>query len=112
VNFENNEKENIELKTDIKIDNLLNKTKYQKHNIVKKIFLNKKLIVKFCIFCNGKYKKEELWFLNIGLLIKYTNSKGQINSSFNNKFCTKHQKQIRLMIIRARYLHLLPYTLN
>ena len=88
--------------------NVVNTSKFKSKSRKTTVITAKQLRM-MCVFCTNKLPLEELWHLNIQLLNKFINVKGQIKNKIQNKLCSKHQRNMRIMIIRARHIHLLPY---
>ena len=58
---------------------------------------------RFCRFCADNYK-------DIKRLEVFMTEKGKINASRFSGNCAKHQRRIKELINKARFLALLPYT--
>ncbi len=63
---------------------------------------------RFCRFCADKSSKID--YKDIKRLEVFITEKGKINSSRFSGNCAKHQRRIKELITKARFLSLLPYT--
>jgi small subunit ribosomal protein S18 len=63
-----------------------------------------------CPLCESG--KKSVSYKEIYQLKKYTSVRGKIISTEKSGVCNKHQRQITRAIKRARYLALLPYSLD
>ena len=63
---------------------------------------------RFCRFCADK--SEGIDYKDIKRLEAFITEKGKINTSRFSGNCAKHQRRIRELINKARFLSLLPYT--
>ena len=64
---------------------------------------------KDCIFCK---KKVAINYKDIDLLSHFLSSKRKIASRRSSGNCAKHQRKLVREIKRARFLSLLPYTIQ
>ena len=65
---------------------------------------------KFCHYCVEKQKKVD--YKDIENLRRYTSERGKIIPRRVTGNCAKHQRLLTEAIKRARYMALLPYTLD
>ncbi len=63
---------------------------------------------RFCRFCADKTGSID--YKDIKRLEVFITEKGKINSSRFSGNCAKHQRRIKGLIDKARFLSLLPYT--
>lgn len=63
---------------------------------------------RFCRFCADKSSKID--YKDIKRLEVFITEKGKITSSRFSGNCAKHQRRIKELITKARFLSLLPYT--
>jgi small subunit ribosomal protein S18 len=63
-----------------------------------------------CPLCEAGLK--DINYKEIYQLKKYTSVRGKIISTEKSGVCTKHQRKIKRAIKRARYMALLPYSLD
>ena len=63
---------------------------------------------RFCRFCADKLGSID--YKDIKRLEVFLTEKGKINSSRFSGNCAKHQRRIKELINKARFLSLLPYT--
>ncbi len=63
---------------------------------------------RFCRFCADK--SGSIDYKDIKRLEVFITEKGKINSSRFSGNCARHQRRIRELINKARFLSLLPYT--
>ncbi len=61
-----------------------------------------------CRFCKNKVKTID--YKDIKLLEAFVTEKGKMNSRRFSGNCAKHQRRIKELIDKARFLSLLPYT--
>ena len=59
-----------------------------------------------CLFCE---QKSEPAMKDLEILRRFVSDRGKIVSRGRSGVCRKHQKDLGLMIKRARFLSLLPY---
>ena len=64
---------------------------------------------KNCIFCK---KNVEINYKDLDLLSHFLSSKRKIASRRSSGNCAKHQRKLVREIKRARFLSLLPYTIQ
>ena len=62
---------------------------------------------RFCRFCADKLGSID--YKDIKRLEVFVTEKGKINASRFSGNCARHQRRIRELIIKARFLSLLPY---
>ena len=60
--------------------------------------------------CPLKGKEDQINYKNIGLIEKYTSTRGRIMPSSRTGICSKNQRKLQLAVKRARHMALLPYT--
>ncbi|HOB21474.1 MAG: 30S ribosomal protein S18 [Firmicutes bacterium] len=65
---------------------------------------------KVCSFCVDKV--EQIDYKDSGRLRRYITERGKILPRRITGNCAKHQRQLTVSIKRARYLALLPYTID
>lgn len=65
---------------------------------------------KFCYYCVEKQEKVD--YKDIGKLGKYISERGKIIPRRVTGNCAKHQRLLTEAIKRARYMALLPYSLD
>jgi small subunit ribosomal protein S18 len=63
-----------------------------------------------CALCEGGIKK--ISYKDVYQLKKYTSVRGKIISTEKSGVCHKHQRNLTRAIKRARYMALLPYSLD
>jgi len=63
-----------------------------------------------CPLCESGVK--EVGYKDVYQLKKFTSVRGKIISTEKSGVCHRHQKQLTRAIKRARYMALLPYSLN
>ena len=63
-----------------------------------------------CPLCESGVK--EVGYKDVYQLKKFTSVRGKIISTEKSGVCNRHQKQLTRAIKRARYMALLPYSLN
>jgi len=63
---------------------------------------------RFCRFCADKGGKID--YKDIKRLEVFITERGKIVSSRFSGNCARHQRQIRELILKARFLSLIPYT--
>ena len=61
-----------------------------------------------CYFCQRNI--EEIDFKNVELFQKFISGLGKIRPKKRTGACSRHQRQLKKAIKRARHLGLLPYT--
>jgi small subunit ribosomal protein S18 len=78
----------------------------------KKVHRRKRKIIQNlkCPLCESGVKSVS--YKDVYQLKKFTSVKGKIISTEKSGVCHKHQRQLRNSIKRARYMALLPYSLN
>lgn len=65
---------------------------------------------KHCRFCSDNQEPEaQLDYKNISLLRGFLTERGKILPSHISGICMKHQRELAIMIKRARIMVLLPY---
>jgi len=65
---------------------------------------------RFCRFCVDKDKTNSFDYKDIKKLECFITERGKIVSSRYSGNCARHQRRIRDLINKARFLSLLPYT--
>ncbi|MBQ9564172.1 MAG: 30S ribosomal protein S18 [Synergistaceae bacterium] len=65
---------------------------------------------KFCYYCVEKQEKVD--YKDVEKLRKYISERGKIIPRRVTGNCAKHQRQLTEAIKRARYMALLPYSLD
>ena len=65
---------------------------------------------KFCYYCVEKQEKVD--YKDVEKLRKYISERGKIIPRRVTGNCAKHQRQLTKAIKRARYMALLPYSLD
>jgi small subunit ribosomal protein S18 len=65
---------------------------------------------KFCFYCVEKQEKVD--YKDVEKLRKYVSERGKIIPRRVTGNCAKHQRLLTEAIKRARYMALLPYSLN
>jgi small subunit ribosomal protein S18 len=65
-----------------------------------------------CPLCESGVGAKGVSYKDIYQLKKYTSVRGKIISTEKSGVCNKHQRQITKAIKRARYMALLPYSLD
>lgn len=65
---------------------------------------------KFCYYCVEKQEKVD--YKEVEKLSKYISERGKIMPRRITGTCAKHQRQVTEAIKRARYIALLPFTLD
>lgn len=65
---------------------------------------------KFCYYCVEKQEKVD--YKDVEKLSKYISERGKIMPRRITGTCAKHQRQVTEAIKRARYIALLPFTLD
>jgi len=63
-----------------------------------------------CVFCQNKI--EEIDYKDGQTLGRYLSRWSKIESRRRTGCCTKHQRQLANALKRARFLVILPYTIN
>ena len=77
----------------------------------KKIKKKKRIIKGLkCTLCSSGIK--EVSYKDVYRLKKFVSRRGKIVPRVRTGNCAKHQRNITLSIKRARYMALMPYTLN
>ncbi|MFH1824384.1 MAG: 30S ribosomal protein S18 [Candidatus Firestonebacteria bacterium] len=65
---------------------------------------------KYCRFCRDNTLNID--YKNISLLRSFLTERVKIVPRRNSGNCAKHQRRLTIAIKRARYLALVPYTVN
>lgn len=67
-----------------------------------------------CILCSKTVEQlnELLNYYNVSYLATFLNEKGNIKNRNKTNSCAKHQRKIRINVIRARTLGFLPHILE
>ena len=65
--------------------------------------------VKNCNYCKDGKNPD---FMNVGELNKFVSERGKIQSRTRTGLCAKHQRKLTDAIKRARYIALLPFTVQ
>ncbi|MCA9374876.1 30S ribosomal protein S18 [Candidatus Dojkabacteria bacterium] len=95
-------KEELEKKDDT-LESSTEDTSYKRRSRKKNVKLDLK-----CPLCESGIKC--LTYKDIYQLKKFTSVRGKIISSEKSGMCSKHQRQLRKSIQRARFMALLPYV--
>ena len=65
---------------------------------------------RFCHFCDNP--QVEIDYKNIELMKRYSSDRGKIVARRVSGTCAKHQRQVARAIKRARFIALIPYTVE
>lgn len=112
------EKKNIEEKTknptleDVFDDSSITEEESSEETPPKRKFRRRKRITQNlkCSFCETGEK--DVSYKDVYQLKKYTSVRGKIISTEKSGICHKHQRKLKRAIKRARYMALLPYSLQ
>lgn len=66
-------------------------------------------ILKACFFCKEKKTPD---FLEYEILLRFVSERGKILARARTGLCAKHQRKLTREVKRARFLALLPFTVQ